>query len=40
MVARQQLEQMRQIGPAQGGGEQPGQGPGFPPQPDRPGTYI
>jgi hypothetical protein len=40
MVARQQLEQMRQIGPGQGDGEHPGQRPGFPPQPDRPGTYI
>ena len=40
MAARQQLEQMRQIGPGQGDGERPGQRPGFPPQADRPGTYI
>ena len=40
MAARQQLEQMRQIGPGQGGGEHPEQRPGFPPQADRPGTYI
>jgi hypothetical protein len=40
MAARQQLEQMRQIGPGQGDGEHPGQRPGFPPQTDRPGTYI
>jgi hypothetical protein len=39
MAARQQLEQMRQLGPGQGDGEH-GQRPGFPPQPDRPGTYI
>jgi hypothetical protein len=39
MAARQQLEQMRQIGPGHGDGE-PGQRPGFPPQADRPGTYI
>ena len=44
MAARQQLEQMRQIGP--GGQPQPGQpmpaqpGQGLPPQSDRPGTYI
>ena len=44
MAARQQLEQMRQIGP--GGQPQPGQqmpgqpGQGLPPQNDRPGTYI
>ena len=43
MAARQQLEQMRQIGP---GGQvaQPGQpgrpGQPLPPQSDRPGTYI
>jgi hypothetical protein len=40
MAARQQLEQMRQIGTGPGDGEQPGQRPGFPPQADRPGTYI
>ena len=42
MAARQQLEQMRQIGP--GGQPQPGHpgqpGQGLPPQSDRPGTYI
>lgn len=45
MAARQQLEQMRQIGP--GGQPQPGQpgqpgrpGQQLPPQVDRPGTYI
>ena len=42
MAARQQLEQMRQIGPGGHPGQQmPGQpGQGMPPQSDRPGTYI
>lgn len=42
MAARQQLEQMRQIGPGgQPGQQAPGQpGQGLPPQNDRPGTYI
>jgi hypothetical protein len=42
MAARQQLEQMRQIGPGGQPGQQvPGQpGQGLPPQSDRPGTYI
>ena len=39
MAARQQLDQMRQLGPGQGMPGRPGQ-PGLPPQTDRPGTYI
>ena len=37
MAARQQLDQMRQIGPGQPPGGHPGQ---MPPQQDRPGTYL
>jgi len=44
LVARQQLEQMRQLPPGvqpgmPGGPGGPG-GPQYPPQPDRPGTYL
>jgi hypothetical protein len=42
MAARQQLDQMRQLNAGQGPDGQPGAQPGrpFPPQTDRPGTYL
>jgi Bacterial proteasome activator len=40
LAARQQLEQMRQLPPGVGNPGQPGLGPQFPPQAERPGTYL